>query len=52
MIVQGEWTPAAVDVEQPHKILEGKWKLVFPFHLYGGILLRFSELEKAIPGAT
>jgi DNA-binding HxlR family transcriptional regulator len=30
-------------------VLEGRWKLVILFHLFGGRLLRFSELERAIP---
>ena len=49
-----EWTPtsAADGVEQTLKILEGKWKLVILFHLFGGNLLRFSELERAIPAIT
>lgn len=48
------WTPttAAVGVEQALKVLEGKWKLVILFHLFGGTLRRFSELERAIPGIT
>lgn len=48
------WTPtsAADGVEQALKILEGKWKLVILFHLFGGNLLRFSELERAIPAIT
>ncbi|MBU1224654.1 MAG: helix-turn-helix transcriptional regulator [Gammaproteobacteria bacterium] len=48
------WTPtsAADGVEQALKILEGKWKLVILFHLFGGKLLRFSELERAIPAIT
>ncbi len=42
------WTPtsAADGVGQALKILEGKWKLVILFHLFGGKLLRFSELER------
>jgi len=49
-----EWTPesAARGVEDALKIIEGKWKLVILFHLFGGKLLRFSELEKAIPAVT
>jgi len=49
-----EWTPtsAAEGVEQALRILEGKWKLVILFHLFGGKLLRFSELERAIPAIT
>ena len=48
------WTPvsAADGVEQVLKILEGRWKLVILFHLFGGKLLRFSELERAIPSIS
>jgi DNA-binding HxlR family transcriptional regulator len=49
-----EYTPttAASGVEQALKILEGRWKLVILFHLFGGRLLRFSELEQAIPAIS
>ncbi|OHV17487.1 transcriptional regulator [Methylorubrum extorquens] len=30
-------------------MLEGRWKLVILFHLFGGKRLRFSDLERAIP---
>lgn len=40
---------AASGVEQVLRILEGRWKLVILFHLFGGQVLRFSELERAIP---
>ncbi|AYG59883.1 helix-turn-helix domain-containing protein [Rhizobium jaguaris] len=43
---------AAVGVENVLRILEGRWKLVILFHLFGGKLLRFSELEKAIPAVS
>ncbi|MEO5729140.1 MAG: helix-turn-helix domain-containing protein [Byssovorax sp.] len=33
-------------------ILEGRWKLVILFHLFGGNVLRFSELERAIPAVS
>ena len=33
-------------------MLEGRWKLVILFHLFGGKLLRFSDLERAIPGIS
>ncbi len=33
-------------------MLEGRWKLVILFHLFGGAVLRFSELERAIPGVS
>lgn len=48
------WTPtlAADGVEQALKVLEGKWKLLILFHLFDGKLLRFSELERAIPAIT
>jgi len=49
-----EYTPvtAAQDVEQTFKVLEGRWKLLILFHLFGGNILRFSELEKAIPAIS
>src|SRR5215468_4095879 len=45
-----EYTPvtAADGVEQAFKMLEGRWKLMILFHLFGGTMLRFSELERAI----
>src|SRR6476646_5511263 len=48
------YTPAtaANRVEQALKVLEGRWKLVILFHLFGGKLLRFSELERAIPAIS
>lgn len=33
-------------------MLEGRWKLVILFHLFGGKVLRFSDLERAIPGVS
>ncbi len=45
-------TTAAEGVEQALKILEGRWKLVILFHLFGGTLLRFSDLERAIPAIS
>lgn len=43
---------AADGVEQAFRMLEGRWKLVILFHLFGGKLRRFSELERAIPGIS
>lgn len=43
---------AAKCIEQTLKMLEGRWKLVILFHLFGGRILRFSELERAIPGIS
>jgi DNA-binding HxlR family transcriptional regulator len=43
---------AAAGVGEALKILEGRWKLVILFHLFGGNVLRFSELERAIPAVS
>ena len=43
---------AADGVEQVLRILEGRWKLVILFHLFGGNVLRFSDLERAIPAIS
>lgn len=40
---------AAEGVQNALKLLEGRWKLTILFHLFGGQVLRFSELERAIP---
>lgn len=40
---------AASGVENVVRMLEGRWKLVILFHLFGGRLLRFSDLERSIP---
>jgi len=45
-------TSAARGVEDALKILEGRWKLVILFHLFGGNVLRFSELGRAIPSIS
>lgn len=49
-----EYTPvtAVQDVERAFKVLEGRWKLLILFHLFGGKVLRFSELERAIPAIS
>ena len=49
-----KYTPltAAQDVEATFRVLEGRWKLVILFHLFGGKVLRFSDLERAIPIIT
>lgn len=48
------YTPetAAADVAAALKVLEGRWKLILLFHLFGGQVLRYSELEKRIPGIS
>lgn len=43
---------AAEGVETVMKILEGRWKLIILFHLFGGNVLRFSDLERAIPAVS
>jgi DNA-binding HxlR family transcriptional regulator len=48
------YTPvtAAADVEKALRLLEGRWKLVILFHLFGDKVMRFSDLERAIPAIT
>ena len=43
---------AASGIESAFRILEGRWKMVIIFHLFARGVLRFSELEKAIPAAS
>ena len=43
---------AASGVETAFRILEGRWKMVIIFHLFSQSVLRFSELERAIPGVS
>jgi DNA-binding HxlR family transcriptional regulator len=43
---------AAEGVQAALRLLEGRWKLTILFHLFGGQVLRFSELERAIPGVS
>src|ERR1700676_4332376 len=45
-------TSAAKGVEDALKILEGRWKLLILFHLFDGHVLRFSDLERAIPAIS
>src|SRR5438132_13717108 len=49
-----EYTPlsAAKGIEQALKYIDGRWKLLILFHLFGGQVLRFSDLERAIPGIS
>ncbi len=46
-----EHTPisAAQGIEQAFSFIEGRWKLLILFHLFGGKILRYSDLERAIP---
>jgi DNA-binding HxlR family transcriptional regulator len=43
---------AASGIEGAFRILEGRWKMVIIFHLFDKSVLRFSELERAIPGVS
>lgn len=43
---------AARGIECAFRMLEGRWKMVIIFHLFARGILRFSELEKAIPGVS
>ena len=43
---------AASGVETAFRMLEGRWKMVIIFHLFDRSVLRFSELERAIPGVS
>ncbi len=43
---------AAQGVTEALEFLEGRWKLTILFQLFGGKVLRFSELERAIPGIS
>lgn len=43
---------AAEGVENVLKLLEGRWKLIILFHLFGGNMMRFSDLERAIPAVS
>lgn len=43
---------AASGVEEAFRMLEGRWKMVIIFHLFDRGTLRFSELERAIPGVS
>src|ERR1700704_1859210 len=48
------YTPAkhAEGAEQALKVLEGRWKMIIIFHLFVRPVLRFSELERAIPAVS
>ena len=43
---------AARDVEAAIRLLDGRWKLLILFNLFGGSVRRFSDLERGIPGVT
>lgn len=43
---------AATGIETAFRMLEGRWKMIIIFHLFDREVLRFSELERAIPGVS
>src|SRR6202795_857084 len=43
---------ASAGVQEALKVLEGRWKLTILFQLFKRRTLRFSELERAIPGVS
>ena len=43
---------AASGIEAAFRMLEGRWKMVIVFLLFDKEVLRFSELERAIPGIS
>lgn len=45
-------TTAAEGVEEALRMLEGRWKFLILFQLFGGQVRRFSDLERAIPAVT
>lgn len=49
-----DYTPqtAAQSTQNVIRVLEGRWKLVILFQLFGSNVRRFSELERAIPGVS
>ena len=42
-----DWSADAA--EEALKLLEGRWKMMIVFHLFDKGIMRFSELERAIP---
>jgi DNA-binding HxlR family transcriptional regulator len=43
---------AAEGIERAFRMLEGRWKMLILFHLFGNTTLRFSALERAIPAVS
>ena len=49
-----DYTPlsAAKGIERALKAIDGRWKLLILFHLFGGQVRRFSDLERALAGIS
>ncbi len=45
-------TTAAVGIQDALRVIEGRWKLLIIMNLFANGIMRFSELERAIPGVT
>ncbi|MBV8030156.1 MAG: helix-turn-helix transcriptional regulator [Betaproteobacteria bacterium] len=43
---------AARGIEQALRFVEGRWKLLILFHLFGGRVQRFSDLQRAMPAIS
>jgi DNA-binding HxlR family transcriptional regulator len=43
---------AAIDTEACFSLLGGRWKLLILFNLFGGNVLRFSDLERRVTGIS
>ena len=43
---------AADGIELALRLLKGRWKLMILFNLFGGRVLRFSDLERAVPAIS
>src|SRR6185369_7746836 len=50
----GDVTPelAATGMEGALRMIEGRWKMVILFYLFDRGIMRFSELERAIPAVS
>jgi DNA-binding HxlR family transcriptional regulator len=45
-------TCSTAELEEAIKTIEGRWKILILFHLFGAPVLRFSELRRAITGVS
>jgi len=43
---------SSADLEDALAVLEGRWKILILFHLFGAPVLRFSQLARAMPGIS
>ena len=42
----------AADVQDAVRVLEGRWKMMILAHLFGETVMRFSDLQRAIPDVS